>query len=69
MSANRAVCISRHGAGFSAAPTPMQSAWFSLHNCGPVPGSHLVATRTHPDAGVPLSAKGVKALLLAERVR
>jgi len=63
---------SRHGAGFSVAPTLLQSAWFRFHNRGPVPGLFLVGAGTHPGAGVPgvlTSAKVVEALLRAEPVR
>lgn len=64
--------LSRHGAGFSIAPTLLQSAWFRFHNRGPVPGLYLVGSGTHPGAGVPgvlTSAKVVEALLVAEQVR
>ncbi len=64
--------LSRHGAGFSVAPTLLQSAWFRFHNRGPVPGLYLVGAGTHPGAGVPgvvTSAKVVEALLQAEPVR
>ena len=64
--------LSRHGAGFSVAPTLLQSAWFRFHNQGPVPGLYLVGAGTHPGAGVPgvvTSAKVVEALLQAEPVR
>ena len=60
--------LSRHGAGFSVAPTLLQSAWFRFHNQGPVPGLYLVGAGTHPGAGVPgvlTSAKVVEALLQA----
>ncbi len=64
--------LSRHGAGFSVAPTLLQSAWFRFHNRGPVPGLFLVGSGTHPGAGVPgvlTSAKVVEALLVAKPVR
>jgi phytoene desaturase len=64
--------LSRHGAGFSVAPTLLQSAWFRFHNRGPVPGLFLVGAGTHPGAGVPgvvTSAKVVEALLAAEAGR
>ena len=57
--------LSRHGAGFSVAPTLLQSAWFRFHNKGPVPGLYLVGAGTHPGAGVPgvlTSAKVVENL-------
>lgn len=64
--------LSRHGAGFSVAPTLLQSAWFRFHNKGPVPGLYLVGAGTHPGAGVPgvlTSAKVVENLLQMESVR
>ena len=64
--------LSRHGSGFSVAPTLLQSAWFRFHNKGPVPGLYLVGAGTHPGAGVPgvlTSAKVVENLLRAEAVR
>ncbi len=64
--------LSRHGAGFSVAPTLLQSAWFRFHNRGPMPGLYLVGSGTHPGAGVPgvlTSAKVVESLLMAEPVR
>ena len=64
--------LSRHGAGFSVAPTLLQSAWFRFHNRGPVPGLYLVGAGTHPGAGVPgvlTSAKVVEALVQRETVR
>ncbi len=64
--------LSRHGAGFSVAPTLMQSAWFRFHNRASVPGLYLVGAGTHPGAGVPgvlTSAKVVETLLAGERVR
>jgi phytoene desaturase len=64
--------LSRHGAGFSVAPTLLQSATFRFHNLGPVPGLYLVGAGTHPGAGVPgvlTSAKVVERLLQARAVR
>lgn len=57
---------SRHGAGFSVAPTLLQSAWFRFHNRAPLPGLYLTGAGTHPGAGVPgvlTSAKLVEGLL------
>ena len=64
--------LSRHGAGFSVAPTLLQSAWFRFHNKGPVPSLYLVGAGTHPGAGAPgvlTSAKVVEALVQQETVR
>lgn len=64
--------LSRHGAGFSIAPTLLQSAWFRFHNRAPLPGLYLVGAGTHPGAGVPgvlTSAKVVENLLSTEIVR
>ncbi len=61
--------LSRHGAGFSVAPTLLQSAWFRFHNRAALPGLFLVGAGTHPGAGVPgvlTSAKLVGNLLRAE---
>ena len=58
--------LSRHGAGFSVAPTLLQSAWFRFHNKSALPGLYLVGAGTHPGAGVPgvlTSAKVVEAVL------
>lgn len=63
---------SRHGAGFSIAPTLLQSAWFRFHNRSPLPGLYLVGAGTHPGAGVPgvlTSAKLVDQLLQADYAR
>ena len=63
--------LSRHGAGFSVAPTLMQSAWLRFHNRARLPGLYLVGAGTHPGAGVPgvlTSAKLVENLLAAEMV-
>ena len=63
--------LSRHGAGFSVAPTLMQSAWFRFHNRSAVPGLYLVGAGTHPGAGVPgvlTSAKVVESALTGEKV-
>ena len=64
--------LSRHGAGFSVAPTLLQSAWFRFHNKASVEGLYLVGAGTHPGAGVPgvlTSAKVVERLLRAEPAR
>lgn len=64
--------LSRHGAGFSVAPSLLQSAWFRFHNQGPVRGLYLVGAGTHPGAGVPgvlTTAKVMEALLIAETVQ
>jgi phytoene desaturase len=64
--------LSRHGAGFSIAPTLRQSAWLRFHNRAALPGLYLVGAGTHPGAGVPgvlTSAKVVENLLRAEQVR
>ena len=64
--------LSRHGAGFSVAPTLLQSAWLRFHNRAALPGLYLVGAGTHPGAGVPgvlMSAKVVENLLRAETVR
>jgi phytoene desaturase len=64
--------LSRHGAGFSVAPTLRQSAWLRFHNRAALPGLYLVGAGTHPGAGVPgvlTSAKLVGNLLVAETVR
>ncbi len=61
--------LSRHGAGFSVAPTLMQSAWLRFHNRATLPGLYLVGAGTHPGAGVPgvlTSAMVVENLLVAE---
>jgi len=58
--------LSRHGAGFSVAPTLLQSAWLRFHNRAALPGLYLVGAGTHPGAGVPgvlTSAKVVETLL------
>ncbi len=63
--------LSRHGAGFSVAPTLLQSAWLRFHNRSALPGLYLVGAGTHPGAGVPgvlTSAKLVEGLLRAETV-
>lgn len=63
--------LSRHGAGFSVAPTLLQSAFFRFHNQGPIPGLYLVGAGTHPGAGVPgvlTTAKVMESLLAAETV-
>lgn len=62
--------LSRHGAGFSVAPTLLQSAFFRFHNRGPIPGLYLVGAGTHPGAGVPgvlTTAKVMESLLIAEK--
>jgi phytoene desaturase len=55
------------GAGFSLAPTFMQSAWFRPHNRGEgVDGLYFAGAGTHPGAGVPgvlQSAKIVERLI------
>ncbi len=55
------------GAGFSIAPTLMQSAYFRFHNrCDDIAGLYLCGAGTHPGAGVPgvlNSAKVVEALI------
>jgi phytoene desaturase len=64
--------LSRHGAGFSVAPTLRQSAWLRFHNRAALPGLYLVGAGTHPGAGVPgvlTSAKLVEKLLVAETVQ
>jgi phytoene desaturase len=64
--------LSRHGAGFSVAPTLRQSAWLRFHNRAALPGLYLVGAGTHPGAGVPgvlTSAKLVENLLVAETVQ
>ena len=64
--------LSRHGAGFSIAPTLLQSAWFRYHNKAAVDGLYLVGAGTHPGAGVPgvlTSAKVVERVLREEPVR
>jgi phytoene desaturase len=64
--------LSRHGAGFSVAPTLLQSAWLRFHNRAALPGLYLVGAGTHPGAGVPgvlTSAKLVETLLVAEAVQ
>ncbi len=64
--------LSRHGAGFSVAPTLRQSAWLRFHNRAALPGLYLVGAATHPGAGVPgvlTSAKLVENLLVAETVQ
>jgi phytoene desaturase len=64
--------LSRHGAGFSVAPSLLQSAWFRFHNRGPIRGLYLVGTGTHPGAGVPgvlTTAKVMETLLVAETVQ
>ena len=64
--------LSRHGAGFSVAPTLRQSAWLRFHNRATLPGLYLVGAGTHPGAGVPgvlTSAKVVEQLLSAEKVQ
>ena len=64
--------LSRHGAGFSIAPTLRQSAWLRFHNRAPLPGLYLVGAGTHPGAGVPgvlTSAKVVEKLLSQELTR
>lgn len=59
---------SRFGAGFSLAPTLMQSAYFRFHNrCPDIEGLYLCGAGTHPGAGIPgvlNSAKVVEHLLL-----
>ena len=63
--------LSTHGAGFSVAPTLLQSAGFRYHNrVRRAEGLYLVGAGTHPGAGVPgvlCSAKVVQSLLEAER--
>jgi phytoene desaturase len=64
--------LSRHGAGFSVAPTLRQSAWLRFHNRAALPGLYLVGAGTHPGAGVPgvlTSAKLVENLLVAKTVQ
>ena len=64
--------LSRHGAGFSIAPTLRQSAWLRFHNRAPLQGLYLVGAGTHPGAGIPgvlTSAKVVEKLLIAELTR
>ena len=64
--------LSRHGAGFSIAPTLRQSAWLRFHNRAPLPGLYLVGAGTHPGAGLPgvlTSAKVVEKLLSQELTR
>lgn len=69
----RDVLLSEHGAGFSAAPTLTQSAWFRFHNASEeLPGLYLAGAGTHPGAGLPgvlTSAKVLEALLLREAAR
>jgi len=63
--------LSRHGAGFSVAPTLLQSAWLRFHNRAALPGLYLVGAGTHPGAGVPgvlTSAKVVETLLRTETI-
>jgi len=63
------VARSRHGAGFSIAPTLLQSICFRFHNRSPLPGLYLVGAGTHPSSGVPgvlTSAKLVDQLLQAD---
>ena len=63
--------LSRYGAGFSVAPTLLQSAWLRFHNRAALPGLYLVGAGTHPGAGVPgvlTSAKIVENMLCAEPV-
>ncbi len=61
--------LSTHGAGFSVAPTLLQSAGFRFHNrVSRAEGLYLVGAGTHPGAGVPgvlCSAKVVQSLLEA----
>nr|WP_321986442.1 phytoene desaturase family protein [uncultured Lichenicoccus sp.] len=63
--------LSTHGAGFSIAPTLLQSAGFRYHNrVRRADGLYLVGAGTHPGAGVPgvlCSAKVVQSLIQAER--
>ncbi|WP_428374609.1 phytoene desaturase family protein [Lichenicoccus sp.] len=63
--------LSTHGAGFSVAPSLLQSAGFRFHNrVRRAEGLYLVGAGTHPGAGVPgvlCSAKVVQSLLEAER--
>ncbi len=57
----------QYGAGFSIAPTFLQSAWFRYHNRDPIlPDLYFVGAGTHPGAGMPgviSSAKVVENLL------
>jgi phytoene desaturase len=54
---------STHGAGFSIAPTLMQSAWFRFHNKSEGPENlYLVGAGTHPGAGVPGVLSSAKVL-------
>lgn len=59
--------LSKHGAGFSLAPTFTQSAWFRFHNRAEgLKNLYLVGAGTHPGAGLPgvlSSAKLVDSLL------
>ena len=56
-----------YGAGFSIAPTLMQSAWFRYHNQDPkIKNLYFVGAGTHPGAGLPgvvSSAKVVETLI------
>jgi phytoene desaturase len=64
--------LSRHGAGFSVAPTLLQSAWLRFHNRGALAGLYLAGAGTHPGAGLPgvlTSAKVVENVLAAEAAR
>jgi phytoene desaturase len=58
---------SKHGAGFSIAPTLTQSAWFRFHNKGEgIKNLYLTGAGTHPGAGLPgvlSSAKVVDELI------
>ena len=65
--------LSTHGAGFSVAPTLLQSAGFRFHNrVSGAEGLYLVGAGTHPGAGVPgvlSSAKVVQELLQASQTK
>jgi phytoene desaturase len=55
--------LSPAGAGFSIAPTFMQSAWFRFHNKAEGPeGLYLVGAGTHPGAGLPGVISSAKVL-------
>lgn len=64
--------LTKHGTGFSIAPTLTQSAWFRFHNDSEdIDGLYFVGAGTHPGAGLPgvvTSAKVVESLLKKKQV-
>jgi phytoene desaturase len=62
--------LSRHGAGFSLAPTLQQSAWFRFHNrADKASNLYLCGAGVHPGGGLPgvvTSAKVIERLVTAD---